>query len=105
MAPSPANGRALFSECALCHEAAADGKHGIGPNLWGVYGQPAARLGDFSYSRAMRNAGLSWDGTTLSTYLENPQRTVPGNRMAYAGMPSEANRRDVIAYLETLTGE
>jgi cytochrome c len=100
-----ANGSALFRQCSVCHDPTKDGAHRVGPKLWGVVGAPAARFEDFRYSNALERAGIVWDEESLSAYLKRPQEVVPGGRMAYAGMPNPADRRDVIAYLTTLHDE
>ena len=101
-APDPALGQSLFRQCAICHNAAPDAGHRVGPNLWGIYGQTAAHHPDFAYSGAMKKADIVWDETALNAYIASPQSFVPGNRMAYQGMPDPADRRDLIAWLETL---
>ena len=95
-------GERVFRQCAPCHNRAPDASHRVGPNLWGIVGADAARHPDFSYSRALERADLVWEETVLDAYLLEPQAVVPGGRMAYQGMPSEADRRDIIAYLRTL---
>jgi cytochrome c len=105
MPASAASGQRLAQICRTCHEVGEGTGHRVGPNLWGVVGAEAARHGDFAYSRALERSGLVWDEAALHAYLANPQAVVPGGRMAYPGMPSEADRRDVIAYLRTLDGE
>ncbi|MBB4658451.1 c-type cytochrome [Parvularcula dongshanensis] len=102
--PDAAYGQRLAQICRTCHEVAQGTGHRVGPNLWGVVGAPAAHHADFAYSAAMKRSGLVWNEESLDAYLANPQGFVPGNRMAYPGMPNEADRRDVIAYLETLSG-
>jgi cytochrome c2 len=94
-------GQRLFRQCGVCHNAGAGLPHRVGPNLYGVVGAEAGRHPDFAYSRALQRSGLVWDEETLSAYLEDPRAIIPGGRMAYGGMPSEADRRDLIAYLET----
>lgn len=100
--PNVANGQRVYMNCAMCHDARAEGRNRVGPNLWGIYNAKAARLDDFSYSRAMRDAELVWDEATLDAYLENPRGFLPGGRMAYDGEKDPINRRDLIAYLKTL---
>ena len=34
-------------------------------------------------------------------YLEAPQKTIPGTKMAFAGLKKPQDRADVIAYLKT----
>ena len=101
-APDAENGLRLSRVCRTCHEMAEGTPHRVGPNLWGVVGAEAGRHADFRYSQALTRSGLVWDEATLGAYLANPQAVIPGGRMAYPGMPSEADRRDVIAYLATL---
>ena len=97
-----ANGQRLSRVCRTCHEVAEGTGHRVGPNLWGVVGAEAGRHADFRYSRALERSGLVWDEATLDAYLADPQGVVPGGRMAYAGMPDAADRRDVVTYLATL---
>jgi len=40
-----------------------------------------------------------WDADQLDHWLQNPQTFLPGNRMAFAGVRDETQRRDLIAYL------
>ena len=97
-----ANGARLARVCRTCHEVAEGTGHRVGPNLWGVAGAEAGRHADFAYSQALERSGLVWDEAALDAYLQSPQGLIPGGRMAYNGMPDPADRRDVIAYLETL---
>ncbi|MCQ8185681.1 c-type cytochrome [Parvularcula maris] len=94
-------GQRLFRQCGVCHDAEAGLPHRVGPNLHGVVGAEAGRHADFAYSRALQRSELVWNEETLSAYLEDPRAVIPGGRMAYGGMPSEADRRDLIAYLKT----
>jgi cytochrome c2 len=95
-------GRRLFRQCAQCHDARPADGHRVGPNLWSVLGEQAARHPDFRYSRAMEASGIVWDETSLDAYIRSPQAFIPGNRMAYDGMADPADRRDLIAYLRSL---
>lgn len=97
-----ANGQRLSRICRTCHEVAEGTGHRVGPNLWGVVGAEAGRHADFRYSRALERSGVVWDEASLDAYLTDPQGLIEGGRMAYAGMPDEADRRDVIAWLATL---
>jgi len=89
-----------FRRCATCHTIAAGGRNAVGPNLHDVFGRKAGTAPGFSYSPAMRASGLTWDEATLDRFLTNPQTTVPGTRMAFAGIADPAQRREVIAYLK-----
>lgn len=98
-----AKGEQVFKRCAPCHNA--DNKtNKIGPYLQGVVGRKAGTAEGFNYSDAMKNSGLTWDEATLSQYLENPKAKVPGNKMAFPGLPKEEDRQNVIAYLKQHSG-
>ena len=47
----------------------------------------------------MQAASFTWDTAHLDQWLTNPQALLPGNRMAFAGVRNETQRRDLIAYL------
>jgi cytochrome c len=94
-------GKAIFQKCSLCHYAEA-GKTKIGPSLWGVVGRKAGTEPGYSYSDAMKSFGKTWTDDELFVYLAGPQKVVPGTKMAFAGLPSETDRHNVIAYLDTL---
>lgn len=97
----PTAGEAVFKKnCTVCHTTEA-GKNKIGPSLHGVVGRPSASLPDFAYSDAMKAANKTWDAATLDTYLTNPRGLVPGTKMIFIGLKAEADRQNVIAYLES----
>jgi cytochrome c len=91
-------GEQRFTDCAACH-APQPGVANVGPSLQGVFGRKAGTLADFRYSPALRRSGITWTPETLDTFLADPQKSVPNNRMPYAGMPDAADRADLIAYL------
>jgi cytochrome c len=87
--------------CAACHASEA-GKNKIGPSLFGVVGRRSGSVPGFTYSKAMKTADITWDDETIDKYIANPKKVVPGNKMAYVGAKKEAERKEIIAYLETL---
>jgi cytochrome c len=94
-----ARGEKRFDECATCHSL-KEGVNGVGPSLHGLLGRKAASLDDFRYSPAMKRSGLTWTPQALATFVADPQKAVPNNRMPFAGIPDAADRDDLIAYLE-----
>ena len=94
-----ARGEKRFEECVACHKLAA-GENEIGPSLHGVFDRKAGEIADFRYSPALRRSGITWTAQTLDTFLADPQKVVPANRMPYAGMPEASDRADLIAYLQ-----
>jgi cytochrome c len=94
-------GKRVFTKCVVCHTAVA-GKNGLGPSLFGVVGRQSATVPGYNYSDAMKGANKTWDAATLDAYLTDPKAAVPGNKMAFAGLPNADDRATVIAYLATL---
>ncbi len=91
-----------FLQCKTCHSTEKGGPNGLGPNLWSIAGAAAAQKSGFAYSPAMKESGKTWDDATLDTYLTNPLKDVPGTKMVFAGLKNEVQRKEVIAYLNTL---
>ncbi len=96
-----AHGKIVFNQCLVCHTIVPGGKK-IGPSLWGVIGRHSATLPGFTYSAAMQKYDKVWEPDTLFVYLEAPMQQVPGTKMTFAGLKKPEDRKDVIAYLETL---
>ena len=97
-AQTPAAAPPAFNACKACHTVNKGGRNGIGPNLNGVVGRPAASVAGFNYSPAMKASKLRWDARTLDEYLAGPTKKVPGTRMPIA-TPDAAKRAAIIAYL------
>lgn len=99
--PTAAMGEQIFRRCMACHTVDKGGANGIGPNLHGVVGRPVAAHPGFSYSGAMKARGGVWDEAALDAFLEDPMKTLPGTRMAFAGIIDAADRKALILYLKT----
>ena len=98
-------GRRVFAQCRSCHTTDPAGGNRVGPNLHGVFGREVGSKDGFTYSQAVQDANFVWDADHLDHWLANPQTFLPGNRMAFAGVRDEEQRRDVIAYLMVETAE
>ena len=104
-AGDPAAGQRVFNQCRACHTPDQGGRNGVGPNLWGVVGRPAASIEGFRYSANMRElagGGLTWTEDRLRAYITNPKAVVPQGSMSFAGLRNETQLNDLIAYLGTL---
>lgn len=95
-------GKTVFARCALCHDV-KPGPKKMGPNLAGLIGRTSGTQAGFTYSPAMQKAKIRWDAKSLDAFLTKPSGLVPGNRMAFAGVPQPADRANLIAYLTSAT--
>ncbi len=102
LAQDATKGEKVYRKCKACHSLEA-GKKKVGPSLHGVFGRTAGTLEGFKYSKAMKESGIVWDGETISAYMADPKGYIPKNRMAFPGLKKEADRADLIAYLEEAT--
>lgn len=101
-AQDAAAGETVFKKCGACHVADKD-TNKIGPSLMGVIGRTAGTHPNFSYSKAMVDAGkggLVWSEETLTTYLHDPKAIVKGTKMAFVGLKKDDEIANVIAYLK-----
>ena len=98
----PAAGREIFdANCSACHALEGDNKTASAPSLGGVVGRTAGSTA-FPYSKSMKTAGFNWNPKHLFVFLKNPSKYVPGTRMAFAGLDSELDRANLIAYLNSV---
>ena len=49
---------------------------------------------------AMRSANIVWDEKTISEYIVDPKKFIPGNKMTLAPIKDKDQRDDLIAYLK-----
>jgi len=97
------NGAEVFKRCRACHEVGDKAKNKVGPILNGIVGRKAGTIEGFNYSDANKKAGADgwvWTEEKMMEYLLNPRAAMPGNKMAYAGLKDEQDRKDLIAYLK-----
>jgi cytochrome c len=97
-----AKGKKVFAKCMACHAVEA-GKNKVGPSLHSIFGRKAGTVEGFTYSDAMKNSGITWNEAELDKYLTNPKKDIPGNKMAFPGLPKADDRANVIAFLKEAT--
>jgi cytochrome c len=98
------NGAQAFKVCRACHQVGDGAKNTLmGPALNGIIGRKAGTIEGFSYSPVNKDAGekgLIWTEEKLLDYLKSPAAFMPGNKMLFAGVKDEDDRRDIVAYLK-----
>lgn len=103
----PIKGKQAFLEhCSGCHRVAnrvAGGE--IGPDLAGVYERNAGTLPGYSYSAALANSPQVWNARTLSFFIADPARYVPGTKMSYPPVTDFETRRNIIGFLKQNSGD
>lgn len=102
-APAVDRGKKLFKRCSTCHTLEKDGRHKVGPNLFGLVGETSGQKPGFNYSKAMKASGLVWTEENLSAYIERPAKFIPGNTMAFPGIRKPEDRALLIEYLKKET--
>lgn len=95
-------GKKVYNKCKACHSL-KEGKKKIGPSLHGVFGRVSGTVEKFKYSKAMKEAAIEWNETTLDEYLAAPKKYVPGTKMVFVGLKKAPDRENLIAYLKDAT--
>jgi cytochrome c len=82
------------AKCVGCHAIACNRN---GPKLGGVLGRSAGGVTDFpGYSEVLKTSGLVWTDKTLDEFLKDPNKLVPGTKMASAGRLESAQQRKML---------
>lgn len=112
----PAAGELVYKKCMTCHRIGPGAKNLIGPEHNGLIGRQAGTAPDFVYSslnKAAGAAGLVWTEDNIFQYLADPNaflkkfltdkgkadQAVGVTKMVFK-LPSEKERKDVIAYIK-----
>ena len=96
-----------FTWCRFCHTLEQGGHNRVGPNLHGIFGQPAGVVDHFDYSSSFiekaRAEKWVWTPDNMAVFIAAPHLTFPGNRMRYPPMIGYEMRADrdanIIEYL------
>jgi len=101
-------GSSVARRCQSCHSFEEGGANMTGPNLYDVVGRQIAGVSGFGYSSGMQTYAEEngeWSYALLDAFIHDPQGEVDGTSMSFAGLSDEEDRADLLAYLQTLSGE
>jgi cytochrome c len=102
--PAHANGSiekgklVYVQQCAVCHST---DYNGIGPLHSGVFGRKAGTAPGFAYSPALKTSAVVWGNDSLSQWLADPEKLIPGQKM-WVKVEDAGQRQDLVAYLKSL---
>lgn len=101
-----AAGLKVFKKCKSCHQIGENAKNKTGPQLNGVFGNTAAGIVGFKYSKAMKDAGtegLVWDEQSLTEFLADPRKYLKGTKMTFKGLKKEKDFAAISYYLQSFS--
>jgi cytochrome c len=100
-AADAAAGKTISTKCEQCHDLSKGGPNKIGPNLFGVVDRARASHEGFAYSSAMKGKPGNWTYDELFKFIKAPGVDIPGTKMSFAGLRSNKDRINLIAYLRS----
>ena len=100
LAQDVAAGKTSFNKCMACHAIGAGARNKVGPELNGLDGRKSGTAPDYSYSDANKNSGITWNETQFKDYIKDPKATIPGTKMAFAGIKNEKEINDLWVFIE-----
>jgi cytochrome c len=99
-------GAAAAKKCAACHSFGEGEAGKMGPNLYDIVERAEGSVAGYAYSDALKAhnaAGDVWSYENLDHFLTKPASYAPGTKMAFAGIASDTDRADLLAYLGSLS--
>lgn len=94
-------GEKVFGKCKACHKL-EDGANGTGPHLFNTVNRDKGSIDGFGYSATLAEMEGVWGYEELNAFLTNPKGYVKGTKMSFSGLKKDADRANLIAYLETV---
>ena len=96
-----ASGKSLYAaRCAACHSLQFNG---VGPTHKNLIGRRAGTAAGYGYSPALKESTVVWGEDSLSRWLADPEKLIPGQRMSIS-IPDAKQRADIVAYLQLVAG-
>ncbi len=104
----PESGERVFRKCRACHEVGVGAESKTGPPLNNIVGSQMAQFEGFNYSKSLDEMGadgMIWSVENLDAFLANPRDFAERSKMTFAGLRREQERKDIIAYLASISEE
>lgn len=101
-------GASVFRKCQACHQVGDGAVNRTGPQLNGLLGRTVGSVEGFNYSAVFvsaHDAAEVWTEESLAAYLANPRGAMPGTKMSFAGLKTDADIAAVLAYLQANSAE
>jgi cytochrome c len=105
MAQDLSSGERSFGKCAPCHSIGPGAQNKLGPELNGLDGRHSGSAPGFHYSEANSTSGIVWSAATFKQYIKNPQATIPGTKMNFAGIKNDQEIDDLWAYIKQFAAD
>ena len=99
-------GATAARKCQSCHNFEQGAGNKQGPELYDAVGRIIGGVDGFNYSDIMashREAGDTWTYEALDAFLLSPSDYMPGTKMNFAGVRSEEERANILAYMGSLS--
>ena len=81
-------------------DSPAPRRSGYRCHAWRTYGRTAGTFPGFNYSEANKTSGIVWGDETFAKYIRNPMQSMPGTRMAFAGVRDDKDVANLWAFLK-----
>jgi cytochrome c len=90
------HGKLLYAaRCAVCHSIQYNS---VGPTHRDLIGRHAGTAQGYAYSDALKKSSVVWGEDTLTRWLTDPEKFIPGQKM-FISIPDAQERADIVAYL------
>ncbi len=85
--------------CGGCHQIGIGAANGVGPQLNGILGMPAADQAGYEYSPAAKSSAVVWTDAAFLAFIADPAAAMPGTRMQGPKVASDTERQAILAYI------
>lgn len=96
-------GEKVFRKCKACHKL-EEGKHSIGPSLYGIINRDIASSEGYNYSKALQDLPGTWTATELAKFLAKPKDYAKGSKMVFNGLKKDEDVVNLLTYLNEADG-